>query len=111
MWSVQSYVNRRLAMLPNVKTRDDYASLPTSERLKVRDALYKRLDLLDAFVAENPDNLRPEELAIVASWIISGRNRLDASSRLSRRILPQQPNLSLKSVFATGGPKWIRLAG
>lgn len=68
MWAVQFYVNERLKLVPLVVARDTYKTLPQEQKMKVRKALYEHIDLLDAFIAENPAKLSPEELEIVAGW-------------------------------------------
>lgn len=68
MWAVQFYVNERLKVVPPVATRDKYKTLAQEQKMKVRKALYEHIDLLDAFIAENPAKLSPEELEIVAGW-------------------------------------------
>lgn len=52
-----------------------YLSLPAEQRQKVVKAFVGRLDLIDAFVADNPARLSEEELGIVSSWrdLVSGR--------------------------------------
>jgi hypothetical protein len=74
MWGLQFYVNRRLQILSGVDSAEAYARLPTADRIQVRDALWKNPDLIDAYVAENPDRLSAEELGIVRKWkgFISG---------------------------------------
>jgi hypothetical protein len=42
--------------------------LAIDERLKLRDALVANMDLIDAFVAENPFKLTEDELEVVRSW-------------------------------------------
>ncbi len=63
------FVNRRLKIveLPAESSKAIIA-LPPAHRLKVRDALVEHLDLIDAFVEENPYKLDPDELEIVQSW-------------------------------------------
>lgn len=68
MWGLQFYVNRQLQILPGVDSAEAYAALPTADRIQVRDALWKNPDLIDAYVAENPDRLSAEELGIVRKW-------------------------------------------
>jgi hypothetical protein len=62
------FVNQRLKIAKPPAKREGIVSLPPEERLKVRDALVKHLDLIDAFVKENPYKLDPDELGIVRSW-------------------------------------------
>lgn len=55
--------------MPEVTSLEVYIEeTDSTEKLEVRDALYANIELLDAFIAENPAQLTPEELAIVQSW-------------------------------------------
>jgi Domain of unknown function (DUF6398) len=63
------YVNERLKIIPNeLAAPDDFAGVAPQDRMKVRDALNARLDLLESFVDENPAHLPADELDIVRSW-------------------------------------------
>ena len=63
------FVGQRLKFIePPAKSANVIVALPLEQRVKVRDALPKHLDLIDAFVEENPFKLNPEELGIVRSW-------------------------------------------
>jgi hypothetical protein len=63
------YVNQRLKVVkPPAKSAKEIVTLPPEQRLKVRDALLNHMDLIDAFVEENPFKLDPEDLGIVRSW-------------------------------------------
>ena len=68
MWRLQLHVNRKRALLPGVRSVEEYAALPQNDVTKVRNALWGDLSLIDSYVAENPDNLPAEELAIVEKW-------------------------------------------
>jgi len=68
MWAVQFYVNRRQQIIPGVKSVEAYRKLPAEEKMKVREALYKKAKLLDDFAAENPEGFSPEEIQIIRSW-------------------------------------------
>ncbi len=70
------FVNQRLRVIPdNPATPEQIASLPPPTLLKVRDALLMQLDLIEAFVRENPARLPPEELDIVRTWrhLVAGK--------------------------------------
>ena len=56
-------------------TPEDFAVLSPEIRLKVRDALNAKLDLIESFVDENPAHLSEDELDIVRSWrhLVAGR--------------------------------------
>lgn len=68
LWALQAYVNRRLGLLPGVTSPEQYATVPSEEKLKVRQALWDDPKLLEAFIGSNPAGLAPAELQIVRSW-------------------------------------------
>ena len=68
MWGLQFHVSRKKALLPHLKSREDYERLARGDKIVVRDALWENPDLIDAYVRENPDGLPPEELAIIGKW-------------------------------------------
>jgi hypothetical protein len=68
MWALQFYVNRQLKIVPGVESAKQYAQVDSEEKLKARDALWAHPELLEAFVAENPASLSPEEIQIVVGW-------------------------------------------
>jgi hypothetical protein len=69
MWPLQYYVNQKLNILPNVDSVEAYANdYAYEDKLPVRDALYENIELLEAFVDQNPARLSDQELAIVRSW-------------------------------------------
>jgi len=70
------FVNQRLKVIPNkLATPGEFAVLSPEVRLKVRDALNAKLDLIESFVDENPAHLSEDELDIVRSWrhLVAGR--------------------------------------
>ena len=70
------FVNQRLKVLPeDVPDPRAFSALAPTIRLKVRNALNANLDLIDAFVSENPARLSADELAIVRSWrnLVAGK--------------------------------------
>ena len=63
------FVNRRLDIIHRpFATPREFAAAPPADRLKVRNAWLANPELTDAFVADNPAALTPEELGIVRSW-------------------------------------------
>lgn len=68
MWSLQNFVNLKLEILPDISTVDEYQELPSSEKIKVREALYDNAELIDEYEKENPQGFGEDELAIVKSW-------------------------------------------
>ena len=70
------FVNQRLRVLPeDLATPEDFAALPPMSRLAVVDAFVANLDLIDAFVAQNPGPFSDGELDIVRSWrhLVAGK--------------------------------------
>jgi hypothetical protein len=68
MWSLLVYVNQKLGILTEEVTVDDFARLPHDQIFEVREALYDNKELIDAFVQDNPQGLKAEELDIVKGW-------------------------------------------
>jgi hypothetical protein len=69
MWPLQFYVNQKLKIIPNIASVEAYADDYDFEaKLPVRNALYEKAELIDAFVGENPAQLSDDELAIVWGW-------------------------------------------
>ncbi len=64
MWALQFYVNQKLK-IHNFKCIDDYADSATDQKVKVREALYENIELidnLDKSVAENRNKSDPKSL-------------------------------------------------
>ena len=62
------YGNQEFKIVKDVPSVDVFIKLPAEEKIKVRDALYERLDLIDAFVNSNPFRFSDEELDVILSW-------------------------------------------
>jgi hypothetical protein len=67
-WALLAYANQYLKVIPHITTADKVSKQPVEQVAKLRDALHAKPDLLERFVAENPERLSLQELAIVASW-------------------------------------------
>jgi Domain of unknown function (DUF6398) len=70
------FVNNRLSVIPeNSDTPDEASRISAEKRAKIRNALSNNLDLIQAFVEENPHHIPEEELEIVHSWrhMVPGR--------------------------------------
>ena len=73
--ALMCFVGRRLEVIDEmVTTLEAYTRLPVEVRLKVHKALVENMDLIDAFVDENPFHLDEADLEIVRSWkhLVSG---------------------------------------
>ena len=63
------HVNEQIRVLPgDLTSPEDFAALPSEERVKVGEAILENPDLLESFISRNPADLSDEELAIVSSW-------------------------------------------
>jgi hypothetical protein len=68
MWSLQFFVKQRVKIAPELETLEEYKTCATDVKLKVREALYENIDLINAFIQANPEGLSEDMLAIIASW-------------------------------------------
>jgi hypothetical protein len=68
IWSIQSYINLKLGILPQITTVDEYQILTSKEKIPVRDALYDNIELIDTYLQENPQQFLKEELEIIKGW-------------------------------------------
>jgi hypothetical protein len=62
------YTNQQLGLVPHVTTMPQLLSMPEEERYELRSALYENMQVIDAFVHDNPQRFSVDELAIVDSW-------------------------------------------
>src|SRR5262249_3443683 len=67
MWPLQFFVHQQLHILPDVDTLQAYIACPSDRKLPVRQALYEHVDLIDAFIQENPQHFSEDTLAIIAT--------------------------------------------
>lgn len=68
MWGLQRFVNRQFGIIRDTPSPEKFAELPTKEKIKVRDAIWKTPSLIDDYVKQNPEALSPEQLEIVLNW-------------------------------------------
>jgi hypothetical protein len=66
--SLLAYANRQLKVIPQAATAEEVGKLPVEQTARICGALYKQFDLLERFIAENPDRFSKQELLIVATW-------------------------------------------
>ncbi len=67
-WALQFFVNRKKEIIPGIHSIQDFKELPQERRFLVREALYESPQLIDAYVAENPDQFDNERLEIIKQW-------------------------------------------
>jgi hypothetical protein len=68
MWGLQFFVSQQRQLLPDVHSLDEYVVLSIDRKATVRDALWDNPDLIDSYIAKNPNELSAEELSIIREW-------------------------------------------
>ena len=68
MLPLQWYVSQQGKLLPHIKSFNAYKNCSMEDKVKVRDYLFAHPELIDQFVQNNPADLEPDHLAIVAGW-------------------------------------------
>lgn len=68
MWGLQFYVNQQLQLFPDIPSSQIYSNLSIKEKLPVRDALWKNVHLIDAYITQNPDGLSTDDLSVISKW-------------------------------------------
>ena len=63
-----TYANEQLGLLKGVTTVEKFMELVPEEKIKVRNAFYDNLKILEAFIDENPHGFTEEELGIIENW-------------------------------------------
>ncbi|MDD5275488.1 MAG: hypothetical protein PHR16_05345 [Methylovulum sp.] len=67
-WSLHFYINKKLGIIPNIQSIEDYIGLEVLHKILIINALYKQIALIDDYVNDNPENFSVAELAQVQSW-------------------------------------------
>lgn len=62
------FVNKKLEIVPDVSTVEDFDEIDFQDKAIIREGLYEELHLIDAFIDENPQDFPMKELAIVSKW-------------------------------------------
>ncbi|MBI3960807.1 MAG: hypothetical protein HY328_18505 [Chloroflexi bacterium] len=65
---LQLFVNQTLKINPSVTSIDALTELDERSKLPIRDAVWEHPELIDKFLADNPQKLSPDDQAIVAGW-------------------------------------------
>lgn len=68
MWSLQFFINTELKILPKIKNREEYSELPQEDKLVLRSKIYDQPELIDKYIASNPDQFNDDYLSIVKQW-------------------------------------------
>lgn len=68
MPALQVFGNRHLNLIKNLEDVEQYKKISNEQRLTLREAVYAKPEVIEAFVNENPFGFSKDELEIVASW-------------------------------------------
>ena len=68
MWALQFYVNVKLNLHVNINNVHEYAGIANEKKVRVRDALFDDIGIVDDFVQENPEGFTEPDLMIVREW-------------------------------------------
>ncbi len=63
-----AYVNNKLSIRGRIDSIDDFKKVDMDEKTKIRDSLYKNIELIDRFIQDNPFDFGGDELQIISSW-------------------------------------------
>jgi hypothetical protein len=86
-----AFANRELQIMPKDIPAEQIRRQPIELVARLRDAAYARPDLLEQYLADNPDRLPPDELLIVAGW----RHRLEGEFYIMRHLKAYSVLMSL----------------
>ncbi|HKZ82413.1 MAG TPA: hypothetical protein VJ793_02010 [Anaerolineae bacterium] len=62
------FANEQRNIVPSLLGADETTPLPVQEVVKIRDAIWADDSLREAFIAQNPARLPPDDLALADSW-------------------------------------------
>lgn len=68
MPALQVFANQKLQILKNLDTVEQYQKIADAQRVKLRNAVYKKPEIIDEFVLVNPSGFSADELAVVSGW-------------------------------------------
>ena len=68
MWSLQFFINKELKIFTKIKNRKEYSELPQEDKIVLREKIYEQPELIDKYVASNPDRFNDDYLSIVKQW-------------------------------------------
>jgi len=66
--SLLAFANRQLKIVPEDIAPEQIRKQPLQQLAKLRDACYDKPEILEQYLAANPDRLPADELAIAAGW-------------------------------------------
>jgi hypothetical protein len=81
MWGLQFFVGRQRRLIPEVNSLPEYLTLPSATKIIVRDAVWANADLIDAYVAKNPEGLSAAELNVESERIVAEIGKMSEKIR------------------------------
>ena len=68
MPALQVFSNQQLKVIKNCSDVEQYKKIPNEQRVKLRNAVYEKPEIIETFVLENPFEFSKDEMEIVAGW-------------------------------------------
>lgn len=68
MPALQVFANRKLQTVKGLETTEQYQKISNTQRINLRNAVYRESQLIDEFVRVNPSGFSVDELAVVSGW-------------------------------------------
>ena len=68
MPAMQVFANRRLGIIKGLDEVEQYQKMANEQRIKLRNAFYKRPEIIGDLIQNNPFDFSPDELAIISDW-------------------------------------------
>jgi len=68
MPALQTFANQELQVVKKLNSIEQYHNISNEQRIKLRNAFYKKPELINNFVQENPFGFTVEELEIISGW-------------------------------------------
>jgi hypothetical protein len=68
MPALQTFGNQKLQVIKNLNEVEEYQKISNEQRVNLRNTFYKKPEIIDEFVQENPYEFSQEEMEIVSSW-------------------------------------------
>ncbi len=69
MPALQVFANQKLQIIKRLAHVEQYQKVSDEQRVKLRNALYEKPELIDEFVRENPFGFSGDELGIISGWV------------------------------------------
>lgn len=69
MWlPLLNFINKEFNVVPDLYPKGSEGGIDVNSAIKVRDTLWKNVNVLDQFIKSNPSNLSLDDLSILDSW-------------------------------------------